>query len=159
MFDHLDALPPPQSANHSQASHHISLPFKDGAQLSVCPRHCYALVHGATLGLSRMKTFEVYTHWLPMMNSSPVKEHIECTEPWHIQYYKPAVYDILKQAKQFSHCDAVSINTFLVYTQFNAKAVEYIKELWKDLGDWHSALRKKVHVFVSQHYQWDLNNN
>ena len=34
----------------------------------------------------------------------------------------------------------------------------YIIQLWEDLGNWHSALRKKARVQVSQRYKWDTEN-
>lgn len=50
------------------------------------------------------------------------------TDPSHLQFYPPAVWDIIKCAKQFSHCNLVSIHSFLLHSQFNPKAVEYINE-------------------------------
>ena len=55
-------------------------------------------------------------------------ERTERSEPCQIQFYEPAVQDILEQAKQFSHCDASSVNAFPLRAQFNVKAVEYVKE-------------------------------
>jgi len=55
-------------------------------------------------------------------------ERTECTEPWQIQFYDPAVRNILEQAKQFSYCDAASVNAFPLRVQFNTKAAEYVKE-------------------------------
>ncbi|KAI6136008.1 hypothetical protein F5141DRAFT_1208385 [Pisolithus sp. B1] len=64
----------------------------------------------------------------------------------------------------------MSINAFPVHSMFNAKTVNYIEEaiaehqtsvaiqLWEDLGNWHSGLRKKAHSFVAQCYQWDPKN-
>ena len=57
---------------------------------------------------------------------------VECTEhaePWQIQFYEPAVQDILEWAKQFSHCNDSSINAFPLHAQFNVKATEYVKEV------------------------------
>ena len=51
-------------------------------------------------------------------------EHTEHAEPWQIQFYEPAVRDILERAKQFSRCDASSINAFPLRAQFNIKAAE-----------------------------------
>ena len=55
-------------------------------------------------------------------------ERTECAEPWQIQFYEPAVQDILEWAKQFSRCDASSINAFPLCVQFNIKAAEYVEE-------------------------------
>ncbi|KAI6016823.1 hypothetical protein PISMIDRAFT_15759 [Pisolithus microcarpus 441] len=33
-----------------------------------------------------------------------------------------------------------------------------VTQLWEDLGNWHSSLRKKACVYVSQRYQWDPDN-
>lgn len=32
------------------------------------------------------------------------------------------------------------------------------RQLWEDLGNWRSALRKKARVFVTQRYSWDPEN-
>ena len=53
---------------------------------------------------------------------------VERSEPWQIQFYEPAVRDILERAKQFSRCDASSVNAFPLRAQFNVKAAEYVKE-------------------------------
>ena len=53
---------------------------------------------------------------------------VERAEPWQIQFYEPAVRDILERAKQFSRCDASSINAFPLRAQFNVKAAEYVEE-------------------------------
>ena len=55
-------------------------------------------------------------------------ERTERTEPWQIQFYDPAVRDILERAKQFSYCDAASVNAFPLRVQFNTKAAEYVEE-------------------------------
>lgn len=52
----------------------------------------------------------------------------EGSEPWQIQFYEPMVHNIIKQAKQFSHCDTASINMFPLCPHFNTKALEYIEE-------------------------------
>ena len=39
-------------------------------------------------------------------------ERTDRSEPWQIQFYDLAVCDILERAKQFSYCDAASVNTF-----------------------------------------------
>ena len=55
-------------------------------------------------------------------------ERTEHAEPWQIQFYEPAVRDILERAKQFSRCNASSINVFPLHVQFNVKAAEYVEE-------------------------------
>ena len=55
-------------------------------------------------------------------------ERTERTEPSQIQFYEPAVRDVLERAKQFSHCDASSVNAFPLRAQFNVKAAEYVEE-------------------------------
>ena len=57
-----------------------------------------------------------------------VSPAMEGTDPWQLQYYDPPTHDIIKRAKQFSHCDAASINAFPVCANFNLKALEYIEE-------------------------------
>jgi len=58
----------------------------------------------------------------------PVGPATEGTEPWQIQFYKPAVQDILEHAKEFSHCDATFVNAFPVCGHFNSLAVKYVEE-------------------------------
>ncbi|KAI5994384.1 hypothetical protein EDD15DRAFT_2366466 [Pisolithus albus] len=116
----------------------------------------------------------------------PVGPATQGAEPWQIQFYKPAVQDVLERAKQFSYCDAASINSFPLCAHFNIKAVEYVEEaiserrsqglpvtdgwwphhandicklLWESLGNWHSALRKKARIYVTQRYKWDPENH
>ncbi|KAI6102252.1 hypothetical protein F5141DRAFT_1065732 [Pisolithus sp. B1] len=48
--------------------------------------------------------------------------------PWQIHFYKPVVQDILKCVKQFSHCNAASVNAFLLCPHFTTKVVEYVEE-------------------------------
>ena len=31
-------------------------------------------------------------------------------------------------------------------------------QLWEDLGNWRSSLRKKARTYVTQRYKWDPNN-
>ncbi|KAF8545930.1 hypothetical protein OG21DRAFT_1491756 [Imleria badia] len=102
-----------------------------------------------------------------------------------LHFYPPAIRDIIEHAKQFSHCNLASINSFPMCPQFNTKASEYINEaiverrrrglvipngwwpqytsdiaklLWEDVGNWQSSLKKKARNFVCEHYQWDLQN-
>ncbi|KAI5984513.1 hypothetical protein EDD15DRAFT_2375175 [Pisolithus albus] len=58
----------------------------------------------------------------------PVGPATQGAEPWQIQFYKPAVQDVLERAKQFSYCDAASINSFPLCAHFNIKAIEYVEE-------------------------------
>ncbi|KAF8546902.1 hypothetical protein OG21DRAFT_1527525 [Imleria badia] len=108
------------------------------------------------------------------------------TKLWQIQFYKPAVQEILDHAKEFSHCDAASMNTFPLRTQFNTLAIEYMEEavrerrsrslsvsngwwlhysneicrlFWEDLRSWHSVLRKKACIYITQCYKWDTDNH
>ena len=53
----------------------------------------------------------------------------EGADPSQLYFYEPAVRDIIKQAKQFSHCDVASINAFPLRPQFNKHALEYIEEV------------------------------
>ena len=61
----------------------------------------------------------------------PVGKVTECTEPWQLQYYDPPTCDVIERAKQFSHCDAASINPFPNRAAFNMQAVEYINDIRK----------------------------
>ncbi|KAI6027715.1 hypothetical protein BKA83DRAFT_4123638 [Pisolithus microcarpus] len=58
----------------------------------------------------------------------PVGPAIVKAEPWQLHFYKLVVQDILKCTKQFSHCDAASINAFPLCPHFNTKVVEYVEE-------------------------------
>ena len=58
----------------------------------------------------------------------PVGKATEHAEPWQLQYYDPPTRDVIERAKQFSHCDAASINPFPNRAAFNTQAVEYINE-------------------------------
>ena len=58
----------------------------------------------------------------------PVGKATERAEPWQLQYYDPPTRDVIECTKQFSHCDAASINPFPNRAAFNTQAVEYINE-------------------------------
>ena len=58
----------------------------------------------------------------------PVGLVTERSEPWQLQYYDPPTWDVIEHVKQFSHCDAASIEPFPVRAAFNTKAIEYINE-------------------------------
>ena len=47
---------------------------------------------------------------------------------WHLQYYDPLTCDTIEHTKQFSHCDATSINPFPIRAEFNSMALEYVNE-------------------------------
>ena len=52
--------------------------------------------------------------------------------------------------------------TYARWCMNNLHAIQwltYIIQLWEDLGNWRSALRKKARVQVSQHYKWDTENH
>ena len=61
--------------------------------------------------------------------AAPAGPATEGAEPWQIQFYKPAVQDILERAKQFSHCNAASVNAFPPRSHFNTQALEYVEEV------------------------------
>ncbi|KAI5994951.1 hypothetical protein EDC04DRAFT_2613083 [Pisolithus marmoratus] len=100
----------------------------------------------------------------------PVGPAIQGAKPWKIQFYKPVVQDVLEHTKQFSYCNTASINSFLLHAHFNIKAIKACQSvmaggltiqmifLWESLGNWHLALRKKAHIYVTQHYKWDPEN-
>ena len=58
----------------------------------------------------------------------PVVTVPENADPSQLQSYPPAVRDIIERAKQFSHCDIASVNSFPLRLDFNQKAVEYINK-------------------------------
>ncbi|KAI6039189.1 hypothetical protein EDC04DRAFT_3141040 [Pisolithus marmoratus] len=107
------------------------------------------------------------------------------SDPSHLQFYTPLVHDIIEHAKQISHCNIASINSFPLHAKFNCKAPEYMnkaiakrcsqglaipggwwpqyspditKLLWEDHGNWCSALKKKARTFIHEHYEWDPQN-
>ena len=49
-------------------------------------------------------------------------------DPLQLQSYPPVVHNIIEHAKQFSHCDITSVNSFPLQPDFNHKVVEYINE-------------------------------
>ena len=49
---------------------------------------------------------------------------LEHAEQWQLQYYDPPTHDIIKYTKQFSHCNATSIDAFSVC------AVERTRIIW-----------------------------
>ncbi|KAI5994538.1 hypothetical protein EDC04DRAFT_2910537 [Pisolithus marmoratus] len=108
------------------------------------------------------------------------------SDPSHLQFYTLPVRDIIEHAKQISHCDIASVNSFPLHAEFNHKAPEYMNEaiaehcsqglaipsrwwpqylpditklLWEDHGNWHSVLKKKACTFVHEHYKWDPQNH
>ena len=46
------------------------------------------------------------------------------SDPLQLQHYTPPVHDIIECAKQISHCDLTSVNSFPLRANFNHKAVE-----------------------------------
>ncbi|KAI6111918.1 hypothetical protein EDD16DRAFT_1516020 [Pisolithus croceorrhizus] len=106
----------------------------------------------------------------------PVCPATQGAEPWQIQFYKPEVQDVLKHVKQFSYCDMASINSFPLplntwrkrsakddhracQSQMAGGLTMQMIFLWESLGNWHLALRKKAHIYVTQHYKWDPENH
>ncbi|KIJ09463.1 hypothetical protein PAXINDRAFT_17449 [Paxillus involutus ATCC 200175] len=108
-------------------------------------------------------------------------------DPSQLQFYAPSIHDIIEHAKQFSHCDITSANSFPLHPDFNNKAVEYMNEaiaechsrgllipngwwpqhmlditrlisLWEDIRNWWSSLKKKAHSHVHECYEWDPQN-
>ncbi|KAI6018292.1 hypothetical protein EDC04DRAFT_2607891 [Pisolithus marmoratus] len=96
--------------------------------------------------------------------TKPAGPATEGTEPSQLQYYDPSTFNIIDHAKQFSHCDAASINAFPPSTILRKQSLSIehdtstFQRLWEDLGNWHSGLRKKAQTFVAQHYLWDPRN-
>ena len=50
------------------------------------------------------------------------------SDPSHLQFYTPSVRDIIEHAKQISHCNIASVNSFPLCVDFNCKAPEYINK-------------------------------
>ena len=57
------------------------------------------------------------------------------SDPSQLQFYTPPVHDIIECAKQISHCDIASVNSFLLHADFNCKASEYMN---KAIAEHHS---------------------
>ena len=49
-------------------------------------------------------------------------------DPSQLNFYPPVVRDIIERAKQFSHCDLASINSFPLRPHFKTKASEYVNK-------------------------------
>lgn len=64
----------------------------------------------------------------PTQSGRRVGSTTEGADPSQLQFYEPAVRDIIERGKQFSHCDAASINAFPNRAEFNKFALEYIEE-------------------------------
>ncbi|KAF8833490.1 hypothetical protein BDN67DRAFT_1017496 [Paxillus ammoniavirescens] len=97
----------------------------------------------------------------------PVGPATEGSDPWQLQFYDVVTCDIIKRAKQFSHCNVVSINTFPLCANSTSRLSSIstrllqndnlmacwwshygsgiTRLLWEDLRNWHSALKKKAH--------------
>jgi len=50
------------------------------------------------------------------------------SDPSQLQFYTPAVCDVIECAKQILHCDIASVNSFPLHMDFNHKAVEYVSK-------------------------------
>jgi len=50
------------------------------------------------------------------------------SDPSQLQFYTPAVHNVIECAKQISHCDIASVNSFPLCVDFNHKAVEYVSK-------------------------------
>ncbi|KAI5997056.1 hypothetical protein EDD15DRAFT_2194735 [Pisolithus albus] len=92
----------------------------------------------------------------------PVGPATQGAEPWQIQFYKPAVQDVLERAKQ-------PLNTWrkrsakddhrACRSQMAGGLTMRMIFLWESLGNWCSALRKKARIYVTQRYKWDPENH
>ncbi|KAG9310022.1 hypothetical protein JVU11DRAFT_10059 [Chiua virens] len=67
-------------------------------------------------------------HVKPSQLKPQIASTTEGANPSQLQFYEPAICDIIEQAKQFSHCDTASINAFPHQVEFNKLALEYVKE-------------------------------
>jgi hypothetical protein len=54
--------------------------------------------------------------------------HPDNSDPSQLSFYAPAIHDIIDHAKQISHCDLTSLNSFPLRPHFNTKAGEYMNE-------------------------------
>ena len=61
---------------------------------------------------------------------------------------------------QVGGCNIIMIYaSWQVHPLSNIFGLHAVIQLWKDLGNWHSSLRKKAHTYITQCYKWDPNNN
>ena len=58
------------------------------------------------------------------------------SDPSQLQFYTPPIRDIIEWAKQISHCDVASVNSFPLHADFNRKAVEYMNEVIAEHRSW-----------------------
>ncbi|KAH7917601.1 hypothetical protein BV22DRAFT_1135273 [Leucogyrophana mollusca] len=114
-------------------------------------------------------------------HSSHKDLHVKATQ---LQFFPHKWKDTIERAKQFTYCDAASLNGFPDRTQFlRAKAREYVLEaiakreakgvvlpdgiwpkyeaeiLWESLGNWQSSMKKRARVFAVERYEWDPNGD
>ncbi|KAI6009998.1 hypothetical protein EDC04DRAFT_2610404 [Pisolithus marmoratus] len=87
----------------------------------------------------------------------PIGPAIQGAKPWQIQFYKPVVQDILEPLNMWRKQSAKD-DCKACQSQMAGGLTMQMIFLWESLGNWHLALRKKAHVYVSQHYKWDPKN-
>lgn len=63
-----------------------------------------------------------------IVRSATSGAHSNNVDPSQLNFYAPPVRDVIERAKQFSHCDLASMNSFPTRPQFTTKAGEYINE-------------------------------
>ncbi|KAF8558083.1 hypothetical protein OG21DRAFT_1519960 [Imleria badia] len=105
--------------------------------------------------------------------------------PSQLHFYPLAIRDVIECAKQISHCNLASINSFPLCPHLNAKSSNYVNEaiaerhnrglaiptgwwpnhlddiaklLWEDIENWWSGLKKRARVFIQEWYEWDPEN-
>ena len=104
----------------SRASRHVSRPADnlDGQEL---------VSSGLHQPVSAAETLPVDSP-LVVESNTPGLMPDSNLDPSQLQHYSPAVRDIIEHAKQVSHYDITSVNSFLLCGDFNRKAVEYMNE-------------------------------
>ena len=78
------------------------------------------------LAPSTMDAVPTPSHPLPSAISGTMPDGN--ADPSQLQFYTPPVRDIIECAKQISHCDIASVNSFPLRVDFNRKASEYMNE-------------------------------
>lgn len=108
------------SRTSSRASRHVSRPADnlDGQEL---------VSSGLHQPVSAAETLPVDSP-LVVESNTPGLMPDSNSDPSQLQHYSPAVRDIIERAKQISHCDIASVNSFPLRGDFNRKAVEYMNE-------------------------------
>ncbi|KAL4071213.1 hypothetical protein V8B97DRAFT_2024095 [Scleroderma yunnanense] len=113
-----------------------------------------ALIHPPISKMSSSTDVTPTPHPAPSVTSGIMPN--SNSDPSQLHFYTLLVHDIIECAKQISHCDIVSVNSFPPHPQYIPNITKLLLE---DLGNWQSVLKKKAHTFICEHYEWDPQNH